>query len=104
MLDALIEEAQQREQSQSGSGSGGGGGSGNNGGRSPSNPMQQSMLPGGRGQEGSLGEMRRASPGEVWGTMPPAERERVLQALRESFPARYRQLVEQYYEEMAKKP
>ena len=28
----------------------------------------------------------------------------VLQALRDSFPSRYRQLVEQYYEELAKKP
>lgn len=103
LLDKLIEDAQQREQNQSSSG-GGGGGSGNQGGQSPSNPMQQSMLPGGQSREGSLREPRRASPGEAWGAMPPAERERVLQALRESFPARYRQLVEQYYEEMAKKP
>jgi hypothetical protein len=36
--------------------------------------------------------------------MPPAERERVLQALRGTFPTRYRQLVEQYYEELSKKP
>jgi hypothetical protein len=36
--------------------------------------------------------------------MPPADRERILQALRESFPNRYRQLVEQYYEQLAKKP
>ncbi len=37
-------------------------------------------------------------------SMPPAERERILQALRDSFPSRYRKLVEQYYEELAKKP
>ena len=44
----------------------------------------------------------------VWSTLfsrlTPAERERILQALRERFPARYRQLVEQYYEQLAKKP
>ena len=63
------------------------------------------MLPGGRfNEEGSMRAARRANPGEMWGSMPPAERERILQALRESFPSRYRQLVEQYYEELAKKP
>ncbi len=36
--------------------------------------------------------------------MPPAERERILQALRDNFPSRYRQLVEQYYEQLAKRP
>lgn len=104
LLDKLIEDAQQKEQNQSNSEGGSQGGSGNQGGQSPSNPMQESMLPGGQAREGALREARRASPGEAWGAMPPAERERVLQALRETFPARYRQLVEQYYEEMAKKP
>ena len=66
--------------------------------------MQDSMLPGGQAQRGELGERRKANPAEVWGTMPPAQRKRVLQALKDNFPARYRQLVEQYYEELAKKP
>lgn len=105
LLDRLIQEAEQAEQSsQNSGGGGGGGGSGNQGGRSPSNPMQDSSLPGGSGSEGSLREARRATPGEAWGAMPPAERERILQALKDSFPPRYRQLVEQYYEELAKKP
>ena len=101
LLDKLVEEAEQQEQS-----GGGSSGSGNSGGsRAPSNPMQQSTLPSGSAPEGGgMRESRRANPGEAWGAMPPAERERILQALRDSFPSRYRRLVEQYYEDLAKKP
>ncbi len=67
-------------------------------------PMQESRLPGGTPSAGALRDARRANPADSWGAMPPLERERILQALRESFPSRYRQLVEQYYEELAKKP
>lgn len=105
ILEQLIEEAEQQEsQSSSSSSSGSSGGSDSQGGNSPSTPMQDSMLPGGQAQRGELGERRKANPAEVWGTMPPAQRKRVLQALKDNFPARYRQLVEQYYEELAKKP
>jgi hypothetical protein len=97
LLDRLIEEAQQREQ-------GGGGSSGRTRGRSPSAPAPHSQLPDGEAEEGPLRDGRRADPAEVWGAMPPTQREQVLQALKESFPSRYRQLVEQYYEELAKKP
>jgi len=103
LLERLIEEAEQKEQS--GSCSGGGGGSGSQGGRSPSSPMQDSTLPGGPGaSDMNLRSSRQARPGEVWGSMPPAQRERILQQLRDSFPSRYRQLVEQYYEELGKQP
>ena len=107
LLDQLIEEAEQQEQSSSSSSSGGGGSRGGQGGsnsQQPSNPMQQSQLPGGPGSQGELNRAPRANPAEMWGAMPPAERERILQALRDSFPSRYRRLVEQYYEELAKKP
>ena len=96
-------EAEQQEQSSAQGGSGSGSGS-PQGGRSPSSPMPDSMLPGGGGQEMQLRSSRRARPGEAWGAMPPAERERILQQLRDSFPSRYRQLVEQYYEELGKQP
>ena len=106
LLDTLIEEAEEQEKNACSAGAGGSGGGGQNQsqGQSPSDPMQDSMLPGGSFSEGELRAARRANPGEMWGSMPPAERERILQALRESFPTRYRQLVEQYYEELAKKP
>ncbi len=99
LLDRLVEEAESQEQS----GGGGGGGGSSSGQQLPSNPMPQSRLPGGSAPQGSLRDPRRASPGETWGSMPPAQREQVLQALRDTFPSRYRQLVEQYYEQLAKK-
>lgn len=105
LLDALIEEAEKQEQSSSSSSSGGSsGGQKQKGGQQPSSPLNDSMLPGGQAQDGQLGARRRANPGDMWGAMPPGEREKILQALRDNFPRRYRKLVEQYYEELAKKP
>ncbi|MEK6674920.1 MAG: hypothetical protein AABZ47_04610 [Planctomycetota bacterium] len=108
LLDKLVEEAEQKEKkckcnksscdkcNKSGSKSGQQ--------QKPQSPMQESSLPGGSPSGESLREARFANPAESWGTMPPAERDRILQALKESFPNRYRQLVEQYYAELAKKP
>ncbi len=104
LLDQLIEEAEQREQSGGGGGGGSSSGGTPRGGQSPSNPMPDSALPGGGGEDMQLRSRRQARPGEAWGGMPPAERERILQQLRDSFPSRYRQLVEQYYEELGKQP
>lgn len=101
ILDKLIEEAEQQEQNSQNSGNSGSQGS--QGQNNPSQPMQRSTLPQGEGQMGQLRPGRVANPAEVWGNMPPAERERILQALRESFPQRYRALVEQYYEELGKR-
>jgi len=103
LLDQLIKEEEEKEKNSCNNPSGGAGGK-PQAGRSPAKPMQQSRLPGGTPQDESLRASRRANPGEMWGAMPPGERDRILQALRESFPSRYRQLVEQYYEELAKKP
>ena len=66
--------------------------------------MQESILPQGNAQQGPMQQPRQANPGDAWGAMPPAQREKILQALRDSFPRRYRQLVEQYYEQLGKKP
>ena len=104
ILDKLIEEAEQREQSGSSSSSSSSGGSQGNPNQAPSTPMQDSTLPGGSAGEEYLRSKRTAKPGEQWGSMPPAEREKILQALRDSFPSRYRQLVEQYYQELSKQP
>jgi hypothetical protein len=103
LLDVMIKEAEEQEKKQC-CGGGEGGGSQSKQGKGKGKPMQESSLPGGAIPEGPRRAARRANPAEVWGTMPPADRERILQALRESFPNRYRQLVEQYYEQLAKKP
>ena len=97
LLDELIEEAENREK-------GGGGGSGGSGSRAPSNPMGRSQLPGGSTGQTQLGALPQANPGDAWGAMPPAEREEILQSLQQRFPSRYRQLVEQYFEELATQP
>jgi len=110
LLDKLIKEAEDHEKKCNKCNKcnkGGGGGSGSSGGsqnRQPKSPMEQSQLPSGGSMEMDLREARRANPAESWGALPPAQRERILQALKESFPSRYRRLVEQYYEELAKKP
>lgn len=96
LLDELIEEAENREK--------GGGGSGGSGSRAPSNPMGRSQLPGGWTGKTQLGDLPQANPGDAWGAMPPAEREEILQSLQQRFPSRYRQLVEQYFEELATQP
>lgn len=104
LLDKLIEEAQQREQqSKCSGGKGGKGGKGQKRGATP-NPRQgaeESSAPQGAGKVGDLHGAPKADPGEMWGKLPPAERERILQSLRDRFPSRYRQLVEQYYRSLA---
>jgi len=100
LLDKLIDEQEQQEK-QSGGGS-------PSGGRSQGSPRhvqgegkRESDAPAGAGEVGDLHAAPKADPAEVWGKLPPAERERILQAIRERFPSRYRQLVEQYYRALA---
>ncbi len=108
LLDALIKECEDKEckggqcKSCKGKGCKKCGGSGKASGNNiPSSPARESTLPGGKAR---IGELRRtvARPGEEWGKMPEAERERVLQAIQKHFPTRYRELVEQYYKQLAK--
>jgi tetratricopeptide (TPR) repeat protein len=99
LLDQMIEEAENQEQQ------------GQSGGSSSSEQApqpqqgsqgaQRSEQRSGDGQIGELHDSPPANPGEAWGDLPPAERERILQDLRERFPTRYRQLVEQYYRSLA---
>ncbi len=100
LLDQLISEAEQNESSSSSSSSGGQGGQqAQRPERGP--PRGESSAPEGSGQIGELGAAQPVNPGEMWGKLPPAERERVLQSLRARFPSRYRDLVEQYYRALA---
>ncbi|MFQ5430469.1 MAG: tol-pal system YbgF family protein [Phycisphaerae bacterium] len=102
LLDNLIEEAEEKEKnSGGGDGSGQGSGRGNSGGNQPQRGAQRSTLPSGGGRVGEL-RKRRAHPGEMWGRMPPRERREILQALQEQFPSQYRELLEQYYKQLAK--
>ncbi len=112
LLTKLIKEAEDREQQQKGTGCKDcqgkgckkckGGGMPKGAPWDPHGGAKQSALPGGKGQIGNLDRGERAKPGEEWGKMRPEERERILQSLRKNFPSRYRQLVEQYYKQLAK--
>jgi hypothetical protein len=105
LLDKLIEEVENQEQQASSSS--------NQSQRSrqrsqqqpqPQSPMDKSQLPPGSPQDGTKRPGRVVDPGDAWGAMPAAEREKVLQVLRDRFPGRYRALVEQYYESLAEQP
>ncbi len=63
---------------------------------------KSSTISGGDSGQGELHNTPRASPAEMWGKMRPQERAKILQSLQQDFPSRYRDLVEQYYEELGK--
>lgn len=98
LLDDLIQEAEKQEQQGQGEcdSSSPGGGQGK-----PGGGATRSTAPGG---EQRVGELRRnrAKPGEMWGKMPPKQREQILQTLQRRFPSQYRELLEQYYKQLAK--
>ena len=100
LLAKLIKQAEEREQQQQQQGQGQGNGNGRGGrqaGRRPSGPAAQSTERNGAGDPGEQHAAPTARPGDMWGRLPPAQREQILQSLRERYPSRYRQLVEQYY-------
>lgn len=97
LLDKLVEEAQEREQQQGGAGQRRTAQQ-----KRPSSARERSELPeSGAAPVGELHRAAAADPGEMWGQLPPAQRERILDSLRDRFPSRYRQLVEQYYRSLA---
>jgi len=110
LLDRLIEQAEQQEQQQQQSQCKACGGKGCRlckktmvgAARKPSSPARQSTVSPGPGGEGELHPASMARPGEAWGNMRPEEREKILQSLGKDFPSQYRQLVEQYYKQLAK--
>lgn len=105
LLNHLIDDAEQQEQNSQNSQNSSRGGSHPAPAPSPQRPMPRSQLPPGAGDAARPHRSaRHANPAETWGAMPPAQRRQILQALKESFPSRYRQLVEQYYEQLAKQP
>ena len=106
ILDRLIEQVENQEKQQGQCKSCGGKGcrlcrKGAAAGRKPSTPAQQSTA---NPSQGGPGELRSnvARPGEAWGNMRPEERDRILQSFGKDFPSQYRQLVEQYYKQLAK--
>jgi hypothetical protein len=92
-LSKMIEEKEkQLQQMQSQSGQAGG--------NQPSSPMQDSMLPSGGGA-GDV-DAKRLTEDTNWGDLPPKERKRALQELGKEFPSHYRDVIEEYFRNLAR--
>ena len=65
----------------------------------PRQGMRDSLISGGPGGIGDLYDKRKL--GEDWGKLPPKERDRILQAMTEGFPAHYQRILEKYYRRLA---
>ncbi len=103
LLDKLIKDAQDKEDAAAAAASSQGakGGTGPAAGNSnPSSPAQQSTAPVGEARMGQLRGARR-DPAEDWLRLQERERQQVLDTLKGQFPDRYRELVEQYYRNLA---
>lgn len=90
-LDALIKKLEQELDQM-----------GQNGGRAgnrPKNPAKDSIIRDGPGGMGDLHAARQQ--GKQWGTLPPKERERIMQSLTDGFPPHYQEILEKYYRRMA---
>ncbi|PCJ58283.1 MAG: hypothetical protein COA79_13580 [Planctomycetota bacterium] len=101
ILAKLIKEAEQQEQDQRDRNRQNQSGNG----QSPSNPSQpaeESSAPEGKTKIGDLKKFSRGKRSEMWGKARKKEREKVLNNLKEKFPERYRQLIEQYFKGLQK--
>jgi hypothetical protein len=90
-LDKMIKQLEEKQQQQQSQGPGGSAQS--------SSPMQDSQLP-------SLKAPGKVDPRDVghqsgWGDLPPKEREEAMQQIGREYPAHYRQLIEQYFRDLA---
>jgi len=102
MLDKLIEDAEQRESQgqgkgkgkKSGKGQGQGAGSGKPGSGAGEGPGKGSDDP---TQGPAVRKLTRGGPQSPWGQLRDKERDPAFSAIKEKLPARYQQLIEQYY-------
>ncbi|MGI9428036.1 MAG: hypothetical protein ACR2NM_05220, partial [Bythopirellula sp.] len=89
-LDRMIKQLEQQQQQQS---------SKPGGGQQSSKPMQDSQLPSMRAP--LQVDQRDVGNQSGWGELPPKEREQALQQIGREYPAHYRELIEQYFRELA---
>lgn len=91
-LDKLIEKIE-KQQKKSSSG-------GNN--LRPNNPASDSVKMGGKGP-GRVAH-KKIGTKDGWGNLPPKQREEAMQEVGRRFPAHYREVIEQYFRQMATEP
>ena len=106
-LDELIKE-KENQCNGSCSGNGGncpGGGKGGKPGSTnqPSNPMQDSQIATNSGP-GHVDPKRIKEMAEVWGKLPEREQAKAMLELTREMPARYREVIERYFKELARGP
>lgn len=89
-LDKMIQELEEQQQQQA---------AGNAASLQSSSPAQDSTILGGKGP----GEVTKRALGSEsgWGDLPPKDREEALQQIGRDFPAHYRELIEQYFRNLA---
>ncbi len=90
-LDKLIKKVEEQQQQSQRSGA--------MGSQQSSRPMQDSQLPSMRAP--LQVEQRDVGSKSGWGDLPPKEREQALQQIGREFPAHYREIIEQYFRELA---
>jgi hypothetical protein len=95
-LDKLIKQEEDKQSQQQAAMAAGSGGSLPQG---PSNPAQDSMPLQGKGP-GQVNK-RKIKDGDGWGNLDPKEREEALQQIGQAFPAHYREVIEQYFRNLA---
>ncbi len=68
----------------------------------PSSPAGMSSLPqGGAPPPGKLNKIYGGGDSDAWGKLPPAEREKFLQTLKEKFPERYQEILTEYFKQLS---
>lgn len=95
-LDKLIDKVEQQLQQQNQCRNQGGSNS------QPSKPMEDSRP----AELKAPGKVDQRDIGKTagWGDLPPKEREQALQEIGREFPAQYREVIEQYFRELASEP
>jgi hypothetical protein len=91
-LDKIIKKLEEQQQQSASSG----------GSAQGLKPMEDSQLP-------SMKAPGKVDPKDIgnqsgWGDLPPKEREEALQQIGREFPAHYRELIEQYFRDLANEP
>jgi len=91
LIERLEEQAQRRRQQGQGDGQQ----------QQPSGLPANADRAAGAGAPGNV-DRRDFSPGDMWGNLPPRDREEALLRIEREFPSHYRDIIEQYFREMAR--
>ncbi len=72
------------------------------GNKQPSSPAAASTLPSGAAAEAAkLHKIYGGNDSDAWGKLPPEEREKFLQTLKDKFPDRYEQILTEYFKQLS---